>query len=146
MSPHQHAVHVSPDDIDQMGHVNNAVYLKWVQEAVIGYWRGIAPAEALRRHLWVALRHEIDYRRPAFLGDRIEATVVAEGVEGCRASFRTFIKRGEQVLAEVRSSWCCLDATTRRPARPMREVVRRFLRDCRRSREAGRTRLFRGGL
>ena len=107
MSPHQQAVHVLPDDIDQMGHVNNAVHLKWVQEAGVGYWRRIAPAETISRHLWAALRHEIDYRRPAFLGDCIEATVVAEKVEGCRASFLT---RALRSLARHRRS-----GTLRRP-------------------------------
>ena len=56
-------------DIDHMGHVNNAVYLKWVQEAVIDYWRSVAPPEAVAGHLWVALKHEITYRRPTFLQD-----------------------------------------------------------------------------
>lgn len=124
---HVHALAVAPDDIDFMGHVNNAVYLKWVQEAVVAYWRHMAPAEAVAQHLWVALKHEITYRRPAFLDDRIVATVAAEGMQGARAFFSTLIQRGEEVLAEVKSSWCCLDAATLRPARLARDVVRRFL-------------------
>lgn len=127
--PSHHRVCIFPDDIDHMGHVNNSVYLKWVQEAVVNYWHRMAPADVVRRHLWVALRHDITYRRPAFLGDRIEATVITEGVEGCRATFRTLIKRGEEVLAEAKSCWCCLDAVSRRPARPAREIVRKFLLD-----------------
>ena len=126
-SPHVHALAVVPDDIDFMGHVNNSVYLTWVQEAVIAYWRRVAPAEAVAQHLWVALRHEITYRRPAFLEDNVVAQVVAEGMHGARAFFHTLIKRGEDVLAEVRSSWCCLDAATRRPARLARDVVRMFV-------------------
>ena len=125
--PHIHALEIAPGDIDFMGHVNNSVYLKWVQEAVIAYWRQVAPAEAVTRHLWVAIRHEITYRRPAFLDDALAAAVVAEGVQGARAFFRTLITRGEEVLAEVKSSWCCLDAATLRPARLARDVVRRFL-------------------
>ena len=124
---HVHPLAIAPGDIDFMGHVNNSVYLEWVQEAVIAYWRKVAPAEAVARHLWVAIRHEISYRRPAFLDDEIVASVVAEGVQGARAFFSTLITRGEEVLAEVKSSWCCLDAATRRPARLARDVVRRFL-------------------
>ena len=124
---HHHALAVAPGDIDFMGHVNNAVYLAWVQEAVIAYWRAVAPAEAVAQHLWVAIRHEITYRRPAFLEDAIVAQVVAEGVQGARAFFSTVITRGEEVLAEVKSAWCCLDSTTLRPARLARDVVRRFL-------------------
>nr|WP_308423511.1 thioesterase family protein [Stakelama pacifica] len=127
MHPHQHDIAIAPDDIDFMGHVNNAVYLNWVQEAVVAYWEKIAPAEDVARHLWVALKHEITYRRPAFLEDDIVATVVAERVEGARALFRTFIKRGEDVLAEVKSTWCSLDASTMRPMRIARDVSRRFL-------------------
>jgi acyl-CoA thioester hydrolase len=48
-------------------------------------------------------------------------------MHGARAFFHTLIKRGEDVLAEVRSSWCCLDAATQRPARLAREVVRMFV-------------------
>jgi acyl-CoA thioester hydrolase len=126
---HIHALEVAPGDIDFMGHVNNSVYLKWVQEAVIAYWRHVAPAEAVARHLWVAIRHEITYRRPAFRDDALAAWVVAEGMQGARAFFSTLITRGEEVLAEVKSSWCCLDAATMRPARLARDVVRRFLPD-----------------
>ena len=124
---HVHPLAVEPGDIDFMGHVNNAVSLEWVQEAVVAYWPKVAPAEAVARHLWVAIRHEITYRRPAFLDDTIAATVVAEGMQGARAFFRTMIRRGEDVLAEVQSSWCCLDAATLRPARLARDVVWRFL-------------------
>jgi acyl-CoA thioester hydrolase len=125
--PHIHALAVAPGDIDFMGHVNNSVYLTWVQEAVIAYWRRVAPAEAVAQHLWVALKHEITYRRPAFLEDNVVAQVVAEGMHGARAFFHTLIKRGEDVLAEVKSSWCCLDAATQRPARLARDVVRMFV-------------------
>ncbi|GAA0735747.1 acyl-CoA thioesterase [Sphingomonas japonica] len=126
---HDHALSITPGDIDHMGHVNNAVYLNWVQEAVVAYWEKIAPAEDVARHLWVALKHEITYRRPAFLDDTVIATVVADKVQGARAMFTTLIKRGEDVLAEVESSWCALDADTRRPIRVARDIVRRFIAD-----------------
>ena len=61
-----------------MGHVNNSVYLKWVQDAVIDYWQSVAPPDAVARHLWVALQHEISYRKPTFLQDNVVAAVIAE--------------------------------------------------------------------
>jgi acyl-CoA thioester hydrolase len=124
---HRHPIGIEPADIDFMGHVNNAIYLKWVQEAVVAHWRRLAPAEAVAKHLWVALKHEITYRRPAFLDDEVVASVVVEKVHGARAFYRTLIERGEEVLAEVRSSWCCIDAETLRPARIARDVAARFL-------------------
>ena len=122
-------VGIRPDDIDHMGHVNNSVYLKWVQEAVVRYWESLAPPDAIARHLWVALSHDIQYRRPTFLDDIVFADVIAERVEGAKALFTTVIKRGEDVLAEVKSSWCCLDSVTRRPARLARDIAARFLAD-----------------
>ena len=122
-----HAITVEPGDIDHMGHVNNAVYLRWVQDAVTRYWEAVAPAEAVARHLWVALKHEISYVRPAFLEDGLVAEVIAERVQGARSYITTCIRRGEELLAEIKSSWCCLDAATRRPERLARDVAERFL-------------------
>ena len=109
-----------------MGHVNNASYLKWVQEAVIDHWRSLAPADAVAAHLWVALKHEITYRRPTFLGDEVIARVLLEKVQGARAFYETVILRGEEVLAEVKSSWCCIDTVTLRPARIGADVAAFF--------------------
>lgn len=64
---HTHQVAVGPGDIDHMGHVNNAVYLRWVQEATIAHWAAIARAERVGKLLWIALKHEIVYRKPSFL-------------------------------------------------------------------------------
>ena len=123
----RHPIAIDPADIDHMGHVNNAAYLKWVQEAVIDYWSSVAPPDAVGRHLWVALKHEITYLKPTFLQDTVVAEVIAEKVEGARAMFTTVLRRGEEVLSEIKSSWCCLDAASLRPARLAREVVSRFL-------------------
>jgi acyl-CoA thioester hydrolase len=124
--PYDFPIDVAADDIDFMGHVNNASYLKWVQAAVISHWQALAPVEAVAQHLWVALKHEITYRRPAFLDDDVVATVLLERVQGARAFYETVITRGSEVLAEVKSSWCCVDAETLRPARLARDVIDRF--------------------
>ena len=123
----RHPISIAANDIDHMGHVNNAVYLNWVQDAVVQYWEKVAPAEAVARHLWVALKHEITYRKPTFLTDVVVADVLADQVQGARAFFTTVLKRGEEVLAEVKSCWCCLDAATLRPARLARDVADRFV-------------------
>ena len=123
----RHDISVAEQDIDTMGHVNNSVYLRWVQDAVVHYWQSMAPAEAVAKHLWVALKHEISYRKPTFLQDTVVAEVIADKVEGARAYFTTIVRRGQDVLSEVKSCWCCLDAVTQRPARLARDVVSRFL-------------------
>lgn len=123
---HDHPIGIDAADIDFMGHVNNARYLNWVQDAVLSHWRQLAPPDAVAAHLWVALKHEITYRKPTFLGDDVIATVILEKVQGARAFYDTVIRRGEEVLAEVKSSWCCLDARTLRPARLATHVIQKF--------------------
>lgn len=123
---HFFRIGIVPADIDFMGHVNNARYLNWVQDAVVSHWQSLAPPEAVAKYLWVALKHEITYRKPAFLDDQVIASVVLEKVQGARSFYETIIKRGEDVLAEVKSSWCCVDAQTLRPARIAADIAERF--------------------
>jgi acyl-CoA thioester hydrolase len=125
-TPHFHPIGIVADDIDFMGHVNNARYLNWVQDAVLAHWNSLAPPDAVAKYLWVALKHEITYRKPAFLDDQVMASVVLEKVQGARSFYQTLIKRGEDVLAEVKSSWCCIDAETLRPARIAADIAAHF--------------------
>lgn len=118
---------VDPADIDFMDHVNNATYLTWVQRAVIAHWRRFASAEDVARHLWIATRHEITYRKPALLGDHLVATVILDKLQGTRAFYRTCIGRGTDLLAEAQSIWCCLDAESLRPVRIGQSIRERFL-------------------
>ncbi len=123
---HSLPIRIRPEDIDFMGHVNNARYLAWVQDAVLGHWRAGAPPEAVASHAWVALKHEITYRKPAFLEDDVLARTVLEKVKGARAFYHTVIARGEEILAEVASTWCCIDADTHRPARISSDFAERW--------------------
>ena len=124
--PFAFPIKVLPDDIDFMGHVNNARYLNWVQDTVLAHWQKLAPAEEVASKAWVALKHEITYRKPAFLDDDVIAETVLEKIRGARSFYNTVIRRGEDVLAEVKSMWCCLDADSHRPARISREVARDY--------------------
>ncbi|MDF1835510.1 MAG: thioesterase family protein [Alteraurantiacibacter sp. bin_em_oilr2.035] len=119
-------IRILPEDIDFMGHVNNARYLSWVQDVVFQHWQKLAPAEEVASKAWVALKHEITYRRPAFLEDDVIAETVLEKIAGARSFYNTVIKRGEDVLAEVQSMWCCIDSETLRPSRINRDVAESY--------------------
>src|ERR1700752_2129588 len=70
-APFEMTVSVLPDDIDEQNHVNNTVYLRWVQEVATAHWRAIASLDAQKAIGWVVLRQEIDYKAPAAHGDQI---------------------------------------------------------------------------
>src|SRR5438046_8911409 len=64
-------VPVLPGDIDEQNHVNNTVYLRWVQDVATAHWRFVASPEAQEAIGWVVPRHEFDYKTPATLGDEV---------------------------------------------------------------------------
>jgi acyl-CoA thioester hydrolase len=122
------AIKVQEADIDQLGHVNNVVYLKWVQDAAVAHWRAVATREQQAALVWVVIRHEIDYANAARLGD----DVVAQTWVGV-ASRRTFERhteirrvRDQKLLARARTLWCPIDVGTGKPARVDAEVRARF--------------------
>src|SRR3546814_13231296 len=86
--PHDHDIKVGPDVIDFMGHVNNAHYLSWVQEAVLAHWRHIAPPEAVAGHRWVAPKHDITYHRPALPDHHVLAHVRPKKMQGSHALYK----------------------------------------------------------
>ena len=67
-------------DIDENGHVNNVVYLRWAQDMGTAHWRSLAPAEDQAAWAWVALRHEIDYRPGMMPGEPAPGPVTSTSV------------------------------------------------------------------
>lgn len=115
---------VLPDDIDEQNHVNNTVYLRWVQDVATAHWRAIASSEAQEAIGWVVVRHEIDYETPAKLDDEIMLhTWVGKAT---RLTFERFTeirrKSDRQLLSQARTLWCPVDAKTGRPTRVSAEV------------------------
>jgi acyl-CoA thioester hydrolase len=97
------------------------------QDAVTAFWRQNAPSGAVRSVAWVALKHEITYRCPAFLDERVDVQMLIERIVGARAYFGATIRRGATVLADVKSVWCSVDITSLRPVRLDRNVRDTFL-------------------
>jgi acyl-CoA thioester hydrolase len=126
-APFEMTVSVLPGDINGQNHVNNTVYLRWVQEVATAHWQAIASSEARKGIGWVVLRHEIDYKTPACLGDEI---VLRTWVgKATRITFERFteIRRGDgRVLSTARTLWCPINAQTGRPVRVPAEVRERF--------------------
>ena len=119
---------VDPADIDVQGHVNNVVYLRWVQDAAVAHWYALA-SEADQENLrWIILRHEIDYKQPARLGDRIVARTWVGAASRVRFERHTEILRAADraLLAKALTTWCPIDSRTGRPAVVSAEVRARF--------------------
>lgn len=120
---------ITPSDIDELGHVNNVVYLRWAQEIAIAHWQARASAEMIEAYVWVVARHEVDYRAPLMLGGDAEArTWVDAAPQGAAwARFVEIGKPGAKPSASLKSNWVLLDAETRRIKRVPPEIVARFV-------------------
>lgn len=116
---------VAVDDIDGLNHVNNIVYLRYVQEAAIGHWKTV-PQEIASQIIWMARRHEIDYLKQAFLGEELVAKTWVDDFVGVKSIRHCEIMRGEEVLARSVTHWISLDAQTLRPKRITEEIVKQF--------------------
>jgi acyl-CoA thioester hydrolase len=129
-APYTLPVEIRPDDIDELGHVNNGVYLRWAQEVATAHWRARAAASMIERYVWVVTRHEIDYRAQLLLSDVVEArTWVAPEPRGPIWTRFVSIWKAEapKPAAELKSDWCLMDARTRRILRVPKELVDLFI-------------------
>ncbi|AHM60136.1 thioesterase [Flammeovirgaceae bacterium 311] len=124
----RHRIAVQQSDIDELGHVNNVIYLQWVQEVAAAHWNSLAPADMKEQYSWVVLRHEIDYHRPAFMGDEIEGFTWVGAHQGPKMiRYVSLCKAGSQeLLAEATTTWCLLDAASMRPRRISDEINQTF--------------------
>lgn len=123
---------VDAADIDELGHVNNIVYLRYAQDIAIAHWRARASEEMVAGFVWVVMRHEVDYRAQLQLGDEVEVrTWVDDAPRGpAWARFVDIYKQGaDKPAAQIKSNWCMLDAQTRRIKRVPMDLVQRFLSD-----------------
>jgi len=122
------SVSVLPGDIDEQNHVNNTVYLRWVQDVATAHWQAIASSEAQKGIGWVVLRHEIDYKAPACLGDDVVLrTWVGKATRLTFERFTEILRSNDrQLLSTARTLWCPINAQTGRPVRVSAEVREQF--------------------
>lgn len=128
--PYNLRLKVDPRDIDELRHVNNLVYLRWVQEAAVAHSAalGMGMPEYLRLGAaFVVRRHEIDYLRPAKVGDEVDVETWVVAFSSVTSERRTTIRRADgEVLARAITRWAFIDLASGRPAPIPAEVRQRF--------------------
>jgi acyl-CoA thioester hydrolase len=119
----------APEHIDELGHVNNAVWVQWIQQVAVAHWDSVADALHKDAYYWVVVRHEIDYLRPAKAGDQVTArTWVADAPQGARFDrFVEFTGAGGKTCVRAKTQWAIIDKALGRPIRVPAEVVAPFI-------------------
>jgi acyl-CoA thioester hydrolase len=114
-------------DIDELGHVNNAVWVRWVQDMATAHWSAAATAEQAAAYVWVVVRHEIDYLGNLKEGEGVAArTWVADKAEGAKFDRYVEFTKDGRTIVRARTTWAILDRVKLRPIRVPKDVVERF--------------------
>lgn len=119
MRSFQQKLIVPKSAIDAMEHVNNVVYLQWVQDVAQQHWVSKTTAELRAQYAWVVVNHFIEYKLPAFEGDVLVLETWVERYSNVTSERHTNITRkaDNQLLVTAKTTWCLIDKSTGKPAR-----------------------------
>ena len=118
-----------PEHIDVMGHVNNAVWVQWMEAIATAHWEAAASPEHKALYAWVVTRHEIDYRGNIVAGESVTAeTFIPDGPAGARFDRRVdFRNAAGKVIVSARTTWAMMEIATGRLKRVPPEVAAPFM-------------------
>ncbi len=129
MASYTTEITAGPEDIDVLGHVNNAVWVKWIQDVAVAHWMAIAPAAHRDAYIWVVTRHEIDYRGNVAEGETVTAeTWVSEPPRGARFDrHMKFTGADGKIRVEAKTTSAIIDRASGRLIRVPAEAAAPFL-------------------
>jgi len=129
MTKFEIAMTAQAEDIDELGHVNNAAWVRWIQDIATAHWRALAAPAHAEAYIWVVVRHEIDYLRALGPGESVIArTWVGEPPKGARCDRHVeFEGRDGKPRVRAKTTWAIIDKASGRPLRVPPEVIAPFL-------------------
>ncbi len=125
----EHSLIVAPTDIDELGHANNVVWIRWINEAALAHTEavGVGPNACLAQKMaWVVRRHDVEYLLPALEGEKLEVFTWPETLKGVTSLRRTLFRREGKVLARAETTWILVDLTSTKPKRIPEDFLRAF--------------------
>lgn len=116
--------------IDQIGHVNNVMYVQWMQDLAVSHYEfisGTAPMQAVGA-IWLVREHHVEYLLPAYAGEEIEAQTWVVNIRRVRSlrKYRFVRKSDGQLLVRGETDWVFVDTKSGRPRRIPEEVIKVF--------------------
>ena len=118
-----------PEHIDELGHVNNAVWVRWIQDMATAHWSAVARPEDQAAYFWVVVRHEIDYLGNIGPGEAVTArTWISDLPKGARFDRNVeFTDAAGKVIVRAKTTWAMIDRASGRIARVRAEIAAPFL-------------------
>ena len=118
-------------DIDELGHVNNAVWVRWIQDMATSHWQAVADPAHIAAYIWVVTRHEIDYRGNITAGETVTGrTWIEAEPKGAQFDRRVdFVDGSGKKIVGANTTWAMLDKATGRLVRVRRDIAAPFLEE-----------------
>ena len=119
---------VRQDDLDELNHVNNVRYVKWVNDVAKEHWFQNVTDDISKDYFWVLLNHNIEYKNPAILNDVVMLktyVIKAEGVTSTRV-VEMFNSKTNKLLIKSETNWCLISSKTQRPTRINSDIANLF--------------------
>ena len=118
MTSFEHEIEVRFRDCDAMGHVNNAVYLTYLEQARFAHWQRLTGTTGIPR-TFILARVECDYRAQATAGDRliVRLRVAAVGNSSFTFEYEIMNGRTRELVATARTVQVMYDYGAARPVR-----------------------------
>lgn len=121
-----HSFTIKNSEIDELGHVNNVAYLQWVQDIAVAHWNAAATDEQKKQFIWVVVKHEIEYKKPAFEGEVVTTKTWVGEWTAVTCERYTEVRRAGALLVNARTIWCMFDREKNRPAKIGQDLIDRF--------------------
>ena len=115
---------VTPENIDNLNHVNNVVYVNWMDTVAFEHWASLTKKNPLPEYIWVVLKHEIEYLKQAFLGDVITVKTWVGETKGFKSERFMEFYNNNTLLVKAKTVWGMLDAKSYKPSRIREDVMR----------------------
>ncbi len=118
-----------PEDIDELGHVNNAVWVRWIQDVATSHWRALARPEDQDAYIWVIVRHEIDYLRAVLAGETVTGrTWIQDPPSGAKFNrHMEFTGADGKARVRAKTTWAIIEKASGRPIRVPQAITDTFL-------------------
>ena len=125
-SIYEFEIEVTSTDVDRNGHVNNVVYIQWMQDAAVAHARasGCTKASEAVGATWVVRTHQIEYFSPLFAGDKVTVLTWPANFQRVRSvrKYKFVRARDGAVIARAETDWVFINAKTGRPQSITEEV------------------------
>ena len=109
--------------IDELNHVNNVVYLQWIQDIANLHWTQLKKGVDTTAYVWVVIRHEIDYVGQALLGDSIVAKTWVGKTGGIRSIRHVEFYKNNKLIVKAQTMFCLVNSKSFKPTRITDQIL-----------------------